>query len=101
MEKQARHFAQQVEFLTNNEIRIEVFPRGTLGTALKVSETVRNGVANLGRTWSGYNGESTRPRRCCPAMLAASTPRSCSSNALGMRVRDLPLTRERVAAAVG
>ena len=55
MEKQAKHFAEQVEFLTNNEIQIEVFPGGTLGTALKVSETVRNGVADLGHTWDGYD----------------------------------------------
>ena len=55
MEKQAKHFAEQVEFLANNEIKIEVFPGGTLGTALKVSETVRNGVADLGHTRDGYD----------------------------------------------
>ena len=55
MEKQAKHFAEQVEFLTNKEIKLEVFPGGALGTALKVSETVRNGVADLGHTCGGYD----------------------------------------------
>jgi TRAP-type mannitol/chloroaromatic compound transport system substrate-binding protein len=55
MDKQAKYFAEMVEFLTNNEIQIEVFPGGTLGTWNTVTETVRNGVADMGHTYDGYN----------------------------------------------
>jgi len=55
MEKQAKHFAERVEFLTNGELKINVFPGGTLGTWNTVTETVRNGVADMGHTYDGYN----------------------------------------------
>jgi len=51
----AKGFAEKVDFLTNGEIKIEVFPAGTLGSPLKVVETVRNGVADAGHHWSGYD----------------------------------------------
>ncbi len=51
----AKGFAEKVEFLTNGEIKIEVFPAGTLGSPLKVVETVRNGVADVGHHWPGYD----------------------------------------------
>lgn len=51
----ANGFAQNVEFLTNGEITFEVFPAGTLGSPLKVVETVKTGVADSGHHWSGYD----------------------------------------------
>ena len=55
MEIGAKAFAEKVKFLTNGRIEIQVFPSGQLGSALKVSETVRNGVAEVGHTWMGYD----------------------------------------------
>jgi len=51
----AKAFADKVKLLTNGEVEIQVFPGGQLGSALKVSETVRNGVAEVGHTWMGYD----------------------------------------------
>lgn len=55
LELMAKGFAERVEFYTNGEVTIEVFPGGTLGTPLKVTETVRNGVAQAGHNWAGYD----------------------------------------------
>lgn len=55
MEIGAKAFADRVAFLTDNRIRIQVFPGGALGNALRVSETVRNGVADLGHLWIGWD----------------------------------------------
>jgi TRAP-type mannitol/chloroaromatic compound transport system substrate-binding protein len=51
----AKAFAEKVEFLTEGRVQIQVFPGGQLGSALKVSETVSNGVAEVGHTWMGYD----------------------------------------------
>ena len=55
MEIGAKAFAQRVELLTDGRVKIQVFPSGTLGKGLKVSETVRTGVAEVGHTWMGYD----------------------------------------------
>ena len=51
----AKAFAEKVEFLTEGRLKVQVFPGGTLGNALKVTETVSNGVAEAGHTWMGYD----------------------------------------------
>ena len=51
----AQAFADKVAELSDGRIAIEVFPGGTLGPALKVSETVQQGVADMGHTWIGYD----------------------------------------------
>lgn len=51
----AQAFADKVAELTDGRVAIEVFPGGTLGPALKVSETVQQGVADMGHTWIGYD----------------------------------------------
>lgn len=51
----AKAFAEKVAELSNGRIEIEVFPAGTLGPGLKVSETVEQGVAEMGHTWVGYD----------------------------------------------
>jgi len=55
MEIGAKAFAEKVEFLTDGRVSVQVFPGGTIGEALKVSETVRQGVAEAGHTWMGYD----------------------------------------------
>lgn len=51
----AKAFAERLEFLSGGRIKIQPFPGGALGNALKVSETVKNGVAEMGHTWMGYD----------------------------------------------
>ncbi|NKC14179.1 MAG: C4-dicarboxylate ABC transporter substrate-binding protein [Gammaproteobacteria bacterium] len=55
MELGAKAFANKVELLTEGRVKVQVFAGGTLGKALKVSETVKNGVAQAGHTWMGYD----------------------------------------------
>lgn len=55
LEQGAKGAAAEIELLTNGEITIEVFPGGTLGKALKVTETVSKGVAKIGHNWPGYD----------------------------------------------
>lgn len=55
MEIGAQAFAERVETMSDGRIQIEVHPAGTLGPGLKVSETVVNGVADMGHTWAGYD----------------------------------------------
>ncbi|GJL80615.1 MAG: ABC transporter substrate-binding protein [marine bacterium B5-7] len=55
MELGAQAFADKIEFLTDGRIKVQVFTGGTLGKALNVSETVKNGVAQAGHTWMGYD----------------------------------------------
>lgn len=50
----AQGFADRVELMTNGEVVIEVFPGGTLGSPMKVAETVRNGVAEVGHSSPVY-----------------------------------------------
>lgn len=51
----SKAYADKVAELSDGRIKIQVFPGGALGNALKVSETVKNGVAELGHTWMGYD----------------------------------------------
>src|SRR5690349_3966961 len=51
----SKAYADKVAELSDGRIKIQVFPGGALGNALKVSETVKNGVAEAGHTWMGYD----------------------------------------------
>lgn len=55
MELGANAFAERIKLLSDGRIEVQVFPAGTLGKALAVSETVKNGVAEAGHTWMGYD----------------------------------------------
>lgn len=55
MEIGAKAFAEKVELFTDGRIKVQVFTGGTLGKALNVSETVKNGIAQAGHTWMGYD----------------------------------------------
>lgn len=51
----AGRFAELVETMTDGRVNITVFPGGTLGSVLEVTETVRTGVAEVGHAWGGYD----------------------------------------------
>lgn len=55
MDVGAQGFAEAAELLTEGRIKIEVYPAGTLGEALKVTESVRRGVADVGHQWPSYD----------------------------------------------
>ena len=55
LEYAARGSAKNMEMTTNNSIKVEVYPAGTLGKALKVTDTVRKGVAQTSHNWPGYD----------------------------------------------
>ena len=51
----AKAFAAMVKSLTEGRVNITVFPAGTLGKALKVTDSVKSGVAQAGHNWMGYD----------------------------------------------
>ncbi len=55
LETFARGFAREAEQLTQGRVRIQVFPAGTIGSPLKVTETVQKKIAQAGHHWCGYD----------------------------------------------
>ena len=55
LEYAARGSAKNMEMTTNNTMKIELSPGGTLGKALKVTDTVAKGVAHMSHNWPGYD----------------------------------------------
>jgi TRAP-type mannitol/chloroaromatic compound transport system substrate-binding protein len=55
LEHFAQGFSKNVEELTGGKVKFQIFPAGTIGSALKVTETVQKKVAPAGHTWSGYD----------------------------------------------
>ncbi|MFP6755269.1 MAG: TRAP transporter substrate-binding protein DctP [Alphaproteobacteria bacterium] len=55
LEEEAKGYAELVNVLTDGRIQINVFPGGTLGSPLKVSDTVKSNVVQAGHTWMGYD----------------------------------------------
>ena len=55
MEIGAKALAEQIEFLTEGRVEVQVFPSGTLSKGLDVRSAVRKGVAEIGHTWMGYD----------------------------------------------
>ena len=51
----AKAFADRLKELSGGRMEVQVFPGGALGGALKVSETVKNGIADMGHLWMGYD----------------------------------------------
>ena len=51
----SKAFAEKMDQFSGGRFKIQVFPGGALGNALKVPETVKNGVAEMGHTWMGYD----------------------------------------------
>ncbi len=55
MDECLKNFSAELKTLSGGRINIETYPAGTLGPGLKVSETVKNGVAQMGHLWIGYD----------------------------------------------
>ncbi len=51
----AMAFAERIDLLSGGRIKVEVFPGGAIGEPLRVTDTVRRGIAELGHTWGGYD----------------------------------------------
>ncbi|MCP4625277.1 MAG: C4-dicarboxylate ABC transporter substrate-binding protein [bacterium] len=51
----AELYAQNVEKLSGGQIKIQVLPGGAIAPALEVTDSVREGIAELGHTWPGYD----------------------------------------------
>src|SRR5690606_14824332 len=51
----AKAFAERLGQLSGGRFKVQTFPGGALGNALKVPETVKNGLAECGHTWMGYD----------------------------------------------
>ncbi len=50
----AVNFANKVKSLSNGQLIIEPFTAGSIAPALKITEAVKNRVAEAGHTWTGY-----------------------------------------------
>lgn len=55
LERDAQMFADRVSELTDGKIAIEVYPGGTLGSALRVTNTVKSGVAQVSHNYINYD----------------------------------------------
>ncbi|MFN2332340.1 MAG: C4-dicarboxylate ABC transporter substrate-binding protein, partial [Halomonas sp.] len=55
LERDAQLYADRVNQLTGGDIEIEVFPGGTLGGALRVTNTVKAGVAQISHNYINYD----------------------------------------------
>lgn len=55
MEIGSRAFVDKVALLTDGRVEIEIAPVGKLGSPVKVTETVREGRAEVGHTWMGLD----------------------------------------------
>ena len=51
----AKNFAHRVEQMTDGRVKIDVAAPGTIGNPLKITETVQNGVAEVGLQWPAYD----------------------------------------------
>lgn len=47
--------SDNISFLTNGEVDIEVLAGGAIGSSLKVTEAVSKGLVEAGHNWSGYD----------------------------------------------
>ncbi|MGR0278687.1 TRAP transporter substrate-binding protein DctP [Marinomonas dokdonensis] len=55
LERDAQGFADHVNSMSDGDFEIKVFPGGTLGSALKVTETVKSGVAQISQNYINYD----------------------------------------------
>ena len=55
LEQFANGFAKQADALTGSKVKFQVFPAGTIGSPLKITESVQKKVAQAGHTWPGYD----------------------------------------------
>lgn len=55
LERDAQSFVDHVNSLSNGDFNIKVFPGGTLGSALKVTDSVQSGVAQISHNYINYD----------------------------------------------
>ena len=55
LEHFAQGFAKQADALTAGKVKFQIFPAGTIGSPLKITETVQKKVAQAGHSWPGYD----------------------------------------------
>ncbi|MEL6117685.1 TRAP transporter substrate-binding protein DctP [Photobacterium sp. SP02] len=55
LERDAQYFADHLKTLSNGELSAKIFPGGTLGSALKVTDTVKSGVATVSHNYINYD----------------------------------------------
>ena len=53
--EEMKQFAGKIKAATEGRVNITVFPAGTFGKALKVTDSVKSGVAQVGHNWMGYD----------------------------------------------
>ncbi len=58
----AKPFAERTAAVSGGHFQIQTVPGGAPGNALRVPETVKNGVAECGHTWMGKTGVKTSAR---------------------------------------
>lgn len=50
-----KHFVDLVDKMTDGRVKIDIAQPGTIGSALKVTDAVRSGIAEVGHNWPGYD----------------------------------------------
>ena len=55
LEQFAQGFSKQVDSITGGKVKFQIFPAGTIGSPLKITESVQKKVAQAGHSWSGYD----------------------------------------------
>jgi TRAP-type mannitol/chloroaromatic compound transport system substrate-binding protein len=55
LEQFAQGFSKQADALTGGKVKFQIFPAGTIGSPLKITEAVQKKVAPAGHTWPGYD----------------------------------------------
>ena len=55
LEQFAQGFSKQADALTGGKVKFQIFPAGTIGSPLKITESVQKKVAQAGHTWPGYD----------------------------------------------
>ncbi len=55
LERDAKSFADNLNQLSHGQIEVKVFPGGTLGSALKVTDSVKSGVASVSHNYINYD----------------------------------------------
>ena len=55
LEQFAQGFSKQADLLTGGKVKFQIFPAGTIGSPLKITESVQKKVAQAGHSWPGYD----------------------------------------------
>ena len=55
LEQFAQGFSKQADALTAGKVKFQIFPAGTIGSPLKITESVQKKVAQAGHSWPGYD----------------------------------------------